>query len=74
MLSFSEMRLLDWYNGKSSQFVSSLFNTMVAAKPPDFERLRKGFPEECEVFEKYKNQEGYLDDIIKRYEANISDN
>lgn len=69
MLSFEEMRFLDWYHGKSGRFVTLLFDIMAAASPADMLKISKGFEKEVEVFNKTRNQEGYLDDLLKRYEA-----
>ena len=68
-ISEAENRLLDWHHGKSGSFFTKFFNVCISAGPINLEKLAKGFPEEIKVFKMYRDKDGYLDDLLKRYET-----
>lgn len=64
--------MLDWDSGRAGSFFSSLFECMSHADASNLARLGEGFPEEVEVFKKYRYQTGYFNELSAKYKSLIS--
>lgn len=66
MLSDAEWKLYYWRHGTAGSFTTQLFELGCIADSMNFERLRKGFPNEMAVLHRYKNEDGYWEDLCNR--------
>jgi hypothetical protein len=70
----AELRLIDWAHGKSKgSFWDGLIKIISQADEQNMCRLGEGFPEEVKTFKRYREEQGYWEDVMRRYETNFSE-
>lgn len=65
-LQETEKELFFYFIGHSGSFMTALFDAILRADIQNKERLRMGFPQEVHVVERYKNEPGYWESVVKR--------
>lgn len=66
-LNLGEALLAEYLFNMCGSFYNGLFQTAMAADNTNFEKLAKGYPEEMEALERYKNEDGYWEDLQRRF-------
>lgn len=56
-------RLWEWSHARGSHFVMHLFDLAANCDPMNLSLLAMGFPEEINVFKKYRFEEGYFNEL-----------
>lgn len=67
MLNEGEKKLVEFQLGMSGSFYENFFKAAFKADGINFQKLRKGFPEEMNALRKYRMESGYWDKIKKEY-------
>lgn len=73
LISRAELNLIDWVKGRSGDFWLHFFEALCIADDENNAKMEKGFPGEVIAFNRYKNSKGYWDDLMSRYEINLSE-
>lgn len=64
----TELEFIYFIRGTSGSFSANLFNTIFSADIENLRRLSLGFPNEVEVVNRFRNEEGYWQKLQKRLE------
>ena len=72
-VTFAELKLIDWVKGKSGSFWGGFFDLLSCADEANLVRMGEGFPEEVRVFQRYRNERGYWDELQVRYQRSMEE-
>ena len=64
----TELEFVYFMRGMSGSFISNLFTTIFSADIENLNKLSLGFPDEVEVVNRYRNEEGYWQKLLKKLE------
>jgi hypothetical protein len=67
-LTTAERMLVEWANGVASHSTTALFECMARFDTTNLAKLEKGFPEQVEVWRKYKGGGGWWAALCARLE------
>ena len=67
----SEIKLVNYLNGKSGPFNKALFETIFHADVCNLESLKIAFPDEVEVVQLYKTDRGYFERLESAIKENL---
>jgi hypothetical protein len=62
----AELEFMFFMRGTSGSFMTNLFNTIMSADIQNQFKLSLGFPNEVEVVRRYKNEDGYWQNLQKK--------
>lgn len=62
----AEIEFLYFMRGTSGSFMTNLFKTIMSSDIMNEKKLSLGFPNEVEVVRRYRNEEGYWQNLQKR--------
>ena len=62
----SELEFMFFMKGTSGSFMTNLFKTIMSADIQNQFKLSLGFPNEVEVVRRYKNEDGYWQQLQKK--------
>ena len=62
----AELEFMFFMKGTSGSFMTNLFNTIMSADIQNQFKLSLGFPNEVEVVRRYKNEDGYWQQLQKK--------
>ena len=62
----AELEFMFFMKGTSGSFMSNLFTTIMSADIQNQFKLSLGFPNEVEVVRRYKNEDGYWQELQKK--------
>jgi hypothetical protein len=62
----AELEFMFFMKGTSGSFMTNLFKTIMSADIQNQFKLSLGFPNEVEVVRKYKNEDGYWQQLQKK--------
>jgi hypothetical protein len=63
-----ELEFVYFMRGKPGSFKTNLFQTIFSADIENLNKLSLGFPDEVEVVNRYRNEEGYWQKLLKKLE------
>ena len=66
-LNDGEKHLVEFQKDMSGSFFTTLFNALFLADGPNMARMALGFPEETLAVQRFKNEDGYWQDLQERY-------
>ena len=61
----TELEFMFFMKGTSGSFMTNLFKTIMSADITNQKKLSLGFPNEVEVVRRYKNEDGYWQELLK---------
>ena len=61
-----ELEFMLFMKGTSGSFMTNLFTTIMSADIQNQFKLSLGFPNEVEVVRRYKNEDGYWQELQKK--------
>ena len=64
----AELEFMFFMKGTSGSFMTNLFKTIMSADIQNQTKLSLGFPNEVEVVRRYKNEDGYWQQLQTRFE------
>ena len=64
----TELEFMFFMKGTSGSFMTNLFKTIMSADITNQIKLSLGFPNEVEVVRRYKNEDGYWQELLKKFE------
>lgn len=67
MITRGEKHLCEYEYGISGGFMTLLFKAMSSADFENRAKLALGYPEEVEALTRFKNEDGYWEDLQERY-------
>lgn len=62
----AELEFMFFMKGTSGSFMTNLFKTIMSADIQNQFKLSLGFPNEVEVVRRYKNEDGYWQQLQKK--------
>jgi hypothetical protein len=62
----AELEFMFFMKGTSGSFMTNLFKTIMSADIQNQFKLSLGFPNEVEVVRRYKNEDGYWQELRKK--------
>ena len=62
----AELEFVYFMRGTSGSFRTNLFNTIFSSDIENLKKLSLGFPNEVEVVNRYRNEEGYWQKLSKK--------
>jgi len=62
----AELEFMFFMKGTSGSFMTNLFKTIMSADLENMRKLSLGFPNEVEVVRRYKNEDGYWQQLEKK--------
>jgi hypothetical protein len=62
----AELEFMFFMRGTSGSFMTNLFNTIMSADIQNQFKLSLGFPNEVEVVRRYKNEDGYWQQLQEK--------
>ena len=62
----TELEFVYFMRGTSGSFRANLFNTIFSSDIENLKKLSLGFPNEVEVVNRYRNEEGYWQKLLKK--------
>jgi hypothetical protein len=62
----AELEFMFFMRGTSGSFMTNLFKTIMSADIQNQFKLSLGFPNEVEVVRRYKNEDGYWQQLQKK--------
>ncbi len=62
----AELEFMFFMKGTSGSFMTNLFKTIMSADIQNQFKLSLGFPNEVEVVRRYKNEDGYWQELQKK--------
>jgi hypothetical protein len=62
----AELEFMFFMKGTSGSFMTNLFKTIISADIQNQFKLSLGFPNEVEVVRRYKNEDGYWQQLEKK--------
>ena len=62
----AELEFMFFMKGTSGSFITNLFKTIMSADIQNQFKLSLGFPNEVEVVRRYKNEDGYWQQLQKK--------
>jgi hypothetical protein len=62
----TELEFMFFMKGTSGSFMTNLFKTIMSADITNQKKLSLGFPNEVEVVRRYKNEDGYWQELLKK--------
>jgi hypothetical protein len=62
----TELEFVYFMRGTSGSFRANLFNTIFSADIENLNKLSLGFPNEVEVVNRYRNEEGYWQKLLEK--------
>lgn len=63
----AELEFMFFMRGTSGSFMTNLFKTIMSADISNQMKLSLGFPNEVEVVRKYRNEDGYWQNLQKKF-------
>jgi hypothetical protein len=64
----AELEFMFFMKGTSGSFMTNLFKTIMCSDMDNQTKLSLGFPNEVEVVRRYKNEDGYWQQLQSRFQ------
>lgn len=68
-ISKAEREFMYYYTGRAGSFMMALFDAIQKADSVNQAKLSLGFPEEVRVAQRFRSEEGYFEDLQRRFNS-----